>query len=152
MPKDVWALSNSALRSHSPLSLCFALIFSLSPRLACTPFSPSPRVLGGHMRCSDPTLILLPVPRYNLIFSAGEMEEWAKIAPQTNNSSLSDNGLMEISPLTRFPFDLILLKVRLCKYSISARCTCFPFVSATVRKKKPHRTAEADWICPSKGF
>lgn len=62
-PRDVWALSNPAIRSHthtlthSPLSL----LFYSSRSLTRTPFSPSPSVLGGHMRCSDPTLILLPV-------------------------------------------------------------------------------------------
>lgn len=52
-----WVTQPSA-HTHRSLSFC-SYFFSL--RLACTPFSPRPRVLGGHMRCSDPTLILPPV-------------------------------------------------------------------------------------------
>lgn len=76
--------------------------------------------------------------RYNLIFCAGEMEEWAKKRkPPTNKQLKSLWQLLDGNfPITLFPFDSILSKVQLCKYSISACRTCFSFISATVRKKK----------------
>lgn len=99
-PKDVWALSNSAIRSHSPLSL-FLLLFSLSPSRLHTLFSETMCPWGAYaMQRSNTNFTACA--RYNLIFSAGEMEEWAKNAPQTNNSSLSDNCSMEISPSQSF--------------------------------------------------
>lgn len=90
--------------THSPPSLSFCSYFSLSPSHLYTLFSKTICPWGAYaMQWSNTNFTACA--RYNLIFSAGEMEEWAKKRekpPQTNNSSLCDNCLMEISPSCSF--------------------------------------------------
>lgn len=85
---------------HTHLSLSL-LLFLLSLSRLHTLFSETMCPWGAYgMQRSNTNFTACA--QYNLIFSAGEMEEWAKKAPQTNNSSLSDNCSMEISPSHSF--------------------------------------------------
>lgn len=140
-PRDVWALSNSAIRSHTHLSFSFCSYFFLSPSHSYTIFSKTICPWGAYaMQWSNTNFTACA--RYNLIFSAGEMEEWAKKKEKspTNKQLKSLWQLLDGNfPITLFPLDLILSKVQLCKYSISACRTCFSFISATVRKKQKQR-------------
>lgn len=150
-PRDVWALSNPAIRSHThTLTSLFAILF-LSLSNSHTLFS-KPICPWGAYAMQRSNTNFTACARYNLIFCAGEMEEWAKKRKAPTNKQLK--SLWQLLdgnfPITLFPFDLILSKVQLCKYSIPACRTCFPFISATVIKKNRH--TDADWICPSRGF
>lgn len=127
-----WVTQPSA---HTHLSL-FLLLFSLSPSRLHTLFSETMCPWGAYaMQRSNTNFTACA--RYNLIFSAGEMEEWAKNAPQTNNSSLSDNCSMEISPSQSFHLIWFHRRCGCANTQSLHAALVFPFVSATVRKKKP---------------
>lgn len=76
-PRDVWALSNPAIRSHThTLTSLFAILF-LSLSNSHTLFS-KPICPWGAYAMQRSNTNFTACARYNLIFCAREMEEWAK--------------------------------------------------------------------------
>lgn len=136
-----WVTQPSA---HTHLSLSFSSYFFLSLSRSHTLFSETMCPWGAYAMQRSNTNFTACV-RYNLIFSAGEMEEWAKNkAPQTNSSSLSANCSVEISH-SRF-FHLIWFYRRCgCANTQSLHAALvFLLYRATVRKKIQNRRCWLD--------
>lgn len=146
-----WVTQPSA---HTHLSLSFYSYFLLLPSRLHTLFS-EPMCPWGAYAMQRSNTNFTACARYNLIFSAGEMEERAKIKKtpphkQTTQVFLTTARWKFPSHTLSIWFDFIEGVVaqilNLCSLHL------FFFCIGDTRGKKKKRSTDADWIWPSRGF